>query len=68
MDSLGKDPDDLHPQPAPHADSLLVQLVAVFRQSGMPLELVTKAEWEDALNSDPVIRCRLESRRKSLLP
>ena len=56
MDSLGKDPDALHPQPAPHAASLLVQLVAVFRQSGMPLEEDTKVEWEEALNSDPVRR------------
>ena len=56
MDSLGKYPDDLHPQPAPHAASLLLQLVAVFRQSGTPLGLVTKAEWEEALNSDPFRR------------
>ena len=56
MDSLGKDPDALHPQPAPHAASLLLQLVAVFRQSGMPLEEDAKVEWEEALNSDPVRR------------
>lgn len=68
LDSLGKDPDALHPQPPPHAASLLVQLVSAFRQSGMPLEVVTKAECEEELNSVPVRRCRLESRRKSPPP